>query len=120
MKDTSSFILILNVTKGVYSTLPIIKSPLMKKLAITKENLCTKYFPFTYEYIALNEKPPIMKENLHIFFFVIGRVECSSLEGLFAAGLLFPAKQEVIKSLYFILIFSPYFFVMAEFLSKKC
>ena len=36
--------------------------------AITKENLCTKYFPFTYKYVALNEKPPITKENLRIFF----------------------------------------------------
>ena len=33
-----------------------------------KENLCTKYTPFTYKYIALNEKPPTMKQNLHIFF----------------------------------------------------
>ena len=33
-----------------------------------KENLCTKYTPFTYKYITLNEKPPIMKQNLHIFF----------------------------------------------------
>ena len=47
-----------------------------EKLPITKENLCTKYTLFTYKYIALNEKPPIMKQNLHIFFFVIGRVEC--------------------------------------------
>ena len=39
-----------------------------KKSAITKENLCTKYTPFTYKYITLNEKPPIMKQNLHIFF----------------------------------------------------
>ena len=38
------------------------------KLAITKENLCTKYTPFTYKYIALNEKPPITKQNLHIFY----------------------------------------------------
>ena len=48
-----------------------------EKLAIMKENLCTKYFPFTYKYVTLNEKLPIVKENLHIFFFVIGRVECS-------------------------------------------
>ena len=47
-----------------------------KKSAITKENLCTKYMPFTYKYIALNKKLPIMKQNLSIFFFVIGRVEC--------------------------------------------
>ena len=39
-----------------------------KKLAIMKENLCTKYFSFTYKYIALNKKPPITKANLHIFF----------------------------------------------------
>ena len=39
-----------------------------EKSAITKENLCTKYMPFTYKYITLNEKPPIMKQNLHIFF----------------------------------------------------
>ena len=47
-----------------------------EKLAIMKENLCTKYMPFTYKYIALNKKLPIMKQNLHIFFFIIGRVEC--------------------------------------------
>ena len=47
-----------------------------KKSAITKENLCTKYLPFTYKYIALNKKPPITRENLRIFFFVIGGVEC--------------------------------------------
>ena len=39
-----------------------------EKLAITKENLCTKYFPFTYKYVTLNEKLPITMENLHIFF----------------------------------------------------
>ena len=38
-----------------------------EKSAITKENLCTKYFPFTYNDVTLNEKPPIMKENLCIF-----------------------------------------------------
>ena len=43
-----------------------------------KENLCTKYFSFTYKYIALNKKPPITKQNLHIFFFVIYRAECTS------------------------------------------
>ena len=37
------------------------------KLAIIKENLCTKYTPFTYKHTTLNEKPPIMKQNLHIF-----------------------------------------------------
>ena len=52
------------------------KVALNEKLAITKENLCTKYFPFTCKYITLNKKPPIMKENLHIFFFIIGGVEC--------------------------------------------
>ena len=47
-----------------------------EKSAITKENLCTKYFPLTYKYVILNEKLPITKQNLHIFFFVIGGVEC--------------------------------------------
>ena len=28
-----------------------------EKSAITKENLCTKYFPFTYNHVALNKKP---------------------------------------------------------------
>ena len=46
-----------------------------EKSAITKENLCTKYFPFTYKYVILNKKLPIMKENLCIFFFIIGGVE---------------------------------------------
>ena len=48
-----------------------------EKLAITKESLHTKYTPFTYKYIALNEKPPIMKQNPCIFFFIIDRVECT-------------------------------------------
>ena len=48
-----------------------------ENLPITKENLSTKYTTFTYKYITLNEKPPIMKQNLHIFFFIIGRVECN-------------------------------------------
>ena len=60
----------------LHSTLPITKSLLMKKSHITKEHLCTKYTPFTYKYIVLNKKLPIMKQNLHIIFFVIGRVEC--------------------------------------------
>ena len=42
-----------------------------------KENLHTKYTPFTYNDVALDEKLPITKLNLHIFFFVIGRVECT-------------------------------------------
>ena len=50
-----------------------------EKSAITKENLCTKYTPFTYKDVVLKEKLPITKENLHIFFFVIVRVECISL-----------------------------------------
>ena len=48
-----------------------------KKLAITKENLPTKYTPFTYKDLTLNEKLPITKQNLCIFFFVIGGVECT-------------------------------------------
>ena len=47
-----------------------------EKSPIMKETLVTKYTPFTYKYITLNEKLPIMMQNLHIFFFVIGRVEC--------------------------------------------
>ena len=50
-----------------------------ENLTIMKENPCTKYFPFTYKYITLNEKLYILKENLHIFLFVIGGVECMSL-----------------------------------------
>ena len=60
----------------IHSTLPIMKWPLTKKMAITKENLCTKYTPFTYKYVTLNEKLPMTKQNLHRFFFIIGRVEC--------------------------------------------
>ena len=56
-----------------------------------KENLCTKYTPFTYYDITLNEKLPIMKQNLCIFCFVIGRVECSFFvlekSGMFAIHL---------------------------------
>ena len=50
-----------------------------KKLAITKENLHTKYTPFIYNDITLNKKPPIMKQNLCIVFFIIGRVECTRI-----------------------------------------
>ena len=39
-----------------------------EKSAIMKENLRTKYTPFTYKYIGLNEKLPITKQNLRIFF----------------------------------------------------
>ena len=39
-----------------------------KKSAITKENLCKKYTPSKYKHISLKEKPPIIKQNLHIFF----------------------------------------------------
>ena len=39
-----------------------------EKSAITKENLCTKYTPFTYNDVAFNEKPPITKQNLRVFF----------------------------------------------------
>ena len=40
-----------------------------EKLAIMKENLCTKYFPFTFKYITLNKKLPYSKgKSLHIFF----------------------------------------------------
>ena len=39
-----------------------------KKSAIMKENVCTKYTTYTYKYVALNEKLPITKQNLHIFF----------------------------------------------------
>ena len=38
-----------------------------KKLAITKENLHTKYTPFTYNDVTLNEKLSITKQNLHKF-----------------------------------------------------
>ena len=31
---------------------------------------------YTYKYVVLNEKLPIMKQNLRIFFFIIGGVEC--------------------------------------------
>ena len=56
-----------------------------EKSAIMKENLCTKYIPFTYKYITLNKKLPIMKEKLHIFFFVIGGVECILYFSLFSS-----------------------------------
>ena len=52
-----------------------------EKLPIMKENLCTKYTPFTYKYITLNKKLSIMKQNLCIFFFIIGRVDCIYIEG---------------------------------------
>ena len=42
-----------------------------EKLPIMKENLCTKYTPFTYKYFVLNKKLPIMKQNLCIFFFLL-------------------------------------------------
>ena len=40
-----------------------------EKLPIMKENFCTKYTPFTYKYVALNEKPPNNEaKSGHIFF----------------------------------------------------
>ena len=39
-----------------------------EKLAITKENIHTKYTQFTYKYVALHKKLPIMKQNLCILF----------------------------------------------------
>ena len=47
-----------------------------EKSAITKENLCIKYFPFAYKYVALNKKLPGRQENLCIFFFIIGGAVC--------------------------------------------
>ena len=44
-----------------------------------KENLHTKYTPFTCNDVALNKKLPITKQNLCIFFFIIGRVECTHI-----------------------------------------
>ena len=35
------------------------------------------YTPFTYNDVALDEKPPITKQNLRIIFFVVGGVECT-------------------------------------------
>ena len=58
-----------HIPTNIHSTLPIMKPPLTKKLAIMKENLHTKYIPFTYNDVTLNKKPPITKQNLHIFFF---------------------------------------------------
>ena len=55
------------------------KSPLTKNMAITRKTLCTKYTRFTYNDITLNEKPPIRKQNLSIFFLVIGGVECIAI-----------------------------------------
>ena len=60
----------------VHSTLPYNEVAFNEKLPIMKENFSTKYTPFTYKYIALNEKPHITKQNLCIFFFITGRVEC--------------------------------------------
>ena len=58
-----------------------------EKSDIMKENLCTKYLPFTYKYIALNKKLPITRENIRIYFFVIGRVECIILKNCAKEGL---------------------------------
>ena len=44
-----------------------------EKLVIAKENLHTKYTPFTYNDVTLNKKPPIMKQ-ISAYFFIIGRV----------------------------------------------
>ena len=53
---------VINTLNSIYN-----KVTFNEKLAITKENLFTKYFPFTYKYVTFNEKPPIMKRNLCIF-----------------------------------------------------
>ena len=55
-----------------------LKSAFNEKLAIMKENLHTKYIPFTYNDVALDENLPIMKQNLGIFFFIRDGVECIS------------------------------------------
>ena len=40
-----------------------------EKSAITKEKLCTKYFPFTYKYVALNKKAAYNEgKSPHPFF----------------------------------------------------
>ena len=44
----------------IHSNSAYIEVAFNEKSAITKENLCTKYTPFTYKYIALNKKLPIM------------------------------------------------------------
>ena len=46
------------------------------KIAYNEGKPLHQIYPFTYKYIALNEKPPIMKQNLYIFFFIISGVEC--------------------------------------------
>ena len=53
----------------MYITLnsPYNKVTFNEKSAITKENLHTKYTPFTYNDIDLNKKPPVTKQNLHFF-----------------------------------------------------
>ena len=62
-------------TGNLHSTLPITKLP-SKKFGYNEGKSLHQIYLFTYKYIGLNEKPPIMKQNFCIFFFVIGRVEC--------------------------------------------
>ena len=54
-----------NTLKSTYNEVAFNK----KNPAIMKKNLHTKYTPFTYNDITLNEKPVIPKQNLHIFYF---------------------------------------------------
>ena len=46
-----------------------------EKLTITKE-ISAPNIPHSPIMTALNEKPPLKEQNLHISFFVIGRVQC--------------------------------------------
>ena len=85
----------------VHSTASIRKSPLIKKMAIMKENCCTKYFPFTYIYVTLNKKPPITKKNLCIFFFCYrqswvyqSKLQASKLRTIWLISLLMKIQQK--------------------------
>ena len=61
----------------LHSTPSITKSPLTKYRLYQGKPLHL-IFPFTYKYVAFNEKQPITKENLRIIFFGIDAVECTS------------------------------------------
>ena len=88
---------ILDQLKQMHSTLPITKVAFNKKSAIRRENLHTKYTPFAYNDVTLNEKLPIMKQNLCIFFFIIGGVECRYMYDLKLSAILNQDQMEECK-----------------------
>ena len=68
--------------KDIHSTLPITKS-LLTKNQLQQRKISAPNIPHSPIMMSpLNKKLPIMKQNLHIFFSVIGRVKCTLFQAL--------------------------------------